>query len=298
VPAKTKAGEVTVKRIGTALTYRFVQDKTGWRVFVSVAVPPIKIETQALLGAIGVDTNADHLAIAETDRFGNLIRAVRFDLPLYGKATQQAKAMIGDACVSLASLAKAAGKPVVIETLDFTRKKAELGGVAPRQARMLSSFTSNKIASGIDAACFRAGVEVIKINPVYTSVIGAVNHAQVKGISIHMGAAFAIARRGLGLSEQPAVRTVHAPNRSGGHVTFALPVRNRAKHVWTQWSAIRTRLKAAHVAHYRSDAANAPPAPLRPSNPASCATRSSTVRSRGANRQEHCSPDVQADVPW
>jgi len=104
----------------------------------------------------------------------------------------------------------------------------------------------------LKAAAFRVGVTVIEVNPAYTSVIGAVNYAQQKGISVLMGAAFAIARRGLGLSERPTVREANAPLRSGGHVTFALPVRNRAKHVWSFWSNVRTRLKAAHVAHYRS----------------------------------------------
>jgi hypothetical protein len=52
------------------------------------------------------------------------------------------------------------------------------------------------------AACFRAGVEVVKVvkvvkvNPAYTSAIGAVNYARSKGISTHPGAAYAIARRG------------------------------------------------------------------------------------------------------
>lgn len=296
--AMTQAGKPIVKRIGTALSYRFVRDAKGWRVFVSVAVPQIRVETQASLGAFGMDTNADHLAVAETDRFGNLINTWRIDLPLYGKTTEQAKALIGDACAKTARMASAAGKPVVIEKLDFAKKKAQLRGTDPRQARMLSSFNCNKIASGIESACFRAGVGVIEVNPAYTSVIGAVNHARIRGISVHMGAAFAIARRGLGLSEAPTVRTVLAPVRNGGHVTFALPVRNRAKHVWTQWAAIRTTLKAAHVAHYRSGRSKEMPAPLSPEMRALGACWYSTAQSRGANRQEHCSPDVLADVPW
>ena len=298
VQTTTKDGKEIVKRTGAALSDRFVRDEKGWRVLVSVAAPAIEIKTNAALGAVGVDVNADHLAVAETDRFGNLAGVTRIDLPLYGKNPDQAKALIGDACVEIAKLASQAGKPVVIEKLNFAKKKAELAETQPRQARILSSFSSNKIASGIDSACFRAGVELIEVNPAYTSVIGAVNHAQIRGISVHLGAAFAIARRGLGLSETLAVRKALAPIRNGGHVTFDLPVRNRSKHVWTQWSAVRTKLKAAHVAHYRSDDAQAPPAPLRQLNPALGASRYSAAEFRSANRQEHCSPDVEADIPW
>ncbi len=297
VPAFTRSGKPTVKRIGSAMSYRFLRDAKGWRVFVSVEVQPAVKTSHAELGAIGIDINADHLALAETDRFGNLMHAQRIDLPLRGKTADQAKALIGNACAAIADLARVAGKPVVIETLNFQKKKAELEAVDPKTARMLSSFACNKVISGVKAACFRAGVEVIEVNPAYTSVIGVVNHAQQKGISVHQGAAHAIARRGLGLSERPAVRSGVVPTRNGGHVTFALPARNRAKPVWSFWSTVRTRLKAAHAAHIRSGAPKDPPAPLRPSNPASCSTWISTAQLRGANRQQHCSADVLGDVP-
>jgi hypothetical protein len=95
------------------------------------------------------------------------------------------------------------------------------------------------------AASFRAGIEVIEVNPAYTSTIGAVNHAPQRGISVHQGAAMAIARRGLGFSEHPSVRVAIAPTRSGGHVTFDLPLRNRSKHVWSHWTDIRKTLSGA-----------------------------------------------------
>jgi len=242
IDTKTKAGKSTRKLVGRAISYRFVRDAKGWRVFASVEATPVKQTTQRSLGAIGVDTNADHLAVAETDRFGNLVKAMRVGLDLRGKSTERRKALIGDAAVAIAKQAKAGGKPLIIERLDFQKKKAELESVDPARARMISSFACSKVASSLKAAAFRAGVEVIEVNPAYTSVIGAVNHAQRRGISVHQGAAYAIARRGLGLSEAAAVRTALVPVRSGAHVTLTLPARNRVKHVWTQWSKIRTAL--------------------------------------------------------
>jgi len=163
----------------------------------------------------------------------------------------------------------------------------------------LSSFACNKVLSGLKAACFRAGIETIAVNPAYTSVVGAVNYAQVKGISVHQGAAIAIARRGLGFSEITAVRQAFAPRRDGGHVAFALPVRNRAKHVWSHWSRIRRSLKAAHVAHFRSGASKDPPAPLRDAFPVSSPTWKFTARSRDANRRQNCSAGVVDDaIPY
>ncbi|MBK7000075.1 MAG: IS200/IS605 family accessory protein TnpB-related protein [Rhodoferax sp.] len=191
IHTQTKDGKPTVKRIGTALSYRFVRDDKGWRIFVSVEARPVKQVSRRELGAIGVDVNADHLAVAETDRFGNLIGTRRIGLITYGKTQDQTKALIGDAAVSLAAQAQTAGKPIVLEALNFQKKKAELETTHPKQARMISSFACNKVVSSIKAAAFRAGVEVIEVNPAYTSVIGAVNYAQAKGISVHQGAAYA-----------------------------------------------------------------------------------------------------------
>ena len=176
---------------------------------------------------------------------------LRIDTHTYGKSSDQAKAIIGDAAVKIVAMAATSGKPVVVENLNFAKKKAELEGARRAMARMLSSFACNQVIASIKAAAFRAGVQVIEVNPAYTSVIGAVNHAQKRGVSVHMGAAVAIARRGLGLSENPSVRAGLVPVRNGGHVTFELPVRNRSKHVWSYWAQIRKHQKAAHAAHYR-----------------------------------------------
>jgi hypothetical protein len=207
-------------------------------------------------------------------------------------------ALIGDAAVQVAALAKARGKPLALEKLDFQKKKAELEAVDPARARLLSSFVFSKMIAGLKAACLRAGVEVFEVKAAFTSVIGAVNHAQRWGISIHQGAACAVARRGLGLSEAPAVREAIVPVRNGGHVTFAVPVRNRAKHVWSQWSGIRSELKAALAAHWRSGQSRGSPAPLSPATRTLGATCLSTARSRGANRFQHCSGSVEDDVPF
>lgn len=298
IHTQTRDGKSTVKRIGTALSYRFVRDDKGWRVFVSVETRAVEQSTRKELGAIGIDVNADHLAVSEADRFGNLIDAQRIDLTLYGKTSDQTKALIGDVAVSIAAQAKAAGKPVVIEKLEFQKKKAELEAANPKQARLLSSLACRQVAAHLKAACYRSGVEVIEVNPAYTSVIGAVNHAQRHGISTHQGAALAIARRGLGFSERPLKRPAIVPVRNGGHVTFALPARNRAKHVWSYWASVRTKLKAAHAAHARSGEANAPPAPLLSATRAACSHRAFGAKFPDANRSQHCSESVLDDVPW
>ena len=244
-----------------------------------------------------MDINADHLATAEIDWFGNLVGTKKIDCVTYGKSTEQRKAVIGDAVKQVVDLAEATHKPVVIERLDFAKRKAEIEKESASYARLISAFAYSQTQQTLRAACCRAGVEVISINPAYTSTIGAVNFAARYGISVHQGAALAVARRGLGFSERPTVRIGIVPVGNGGHVTFPLPVRNRGKHVWTFWSGVRRKLRAAHAAHIRSGGLRAGPAPLR-QNPALGATWMLPAKFRQANRSQNCSADVIDDIPW
>jgi IS605 OrfB family transposase len=290
--------EKTIKRLtGTALSYRFIRVKKGWSVHVSVSVEAPKHISHRQLGAIGVDINADHLACAEIDRFGNVIKTKRIECFTYGLSSDQATAVIGDAIKIAADWAAKINKVIVIEKLDFSKKKAQLESEAAKDARALSSFSYSKINTMTHSACFRQGVEVIEVNPAYTSVIGAVNYAQKLGISTHLGAATAIARRGLGFSEISTVKRALVPVKNGDHVTFSLPVRNRKKHVWSYWVAVRRTLKAAHVAHFRSGKSKDNPAPLSQMQRTSGVYWNMSAESRHANRHWNCPGDVLDDIP-
>ncbi|WP_337134195.1 hypothetical protein, partial [Staphylococcus aureus] len=94
---------------------------------------------------IGVDVNPDHLAVAEVDRNGNLIAWWLIPLPLRGKTRGQRQAIILEACALVAELARERRLPVVIERLDFGRKRAELEGVGADRSRELSSFSYEQI---------------------------------------------------------------------------------------------------------------------------------------------------------
>ena len=124
-----------------SISYRFLRDKKGWRVFITTDMPKIGKVSVKALGAIGIDINGGCLAVSETDRFGNLIGSLVIPLVTYGKDSNQARAIIGEAVKEVVSIAKKAMKPVVIEKLDFSKKKAALENEDPKQARMISSLS-------------------------------------------------------------------------------------------------------------------------------------------------------------
>jgi hypothetical protein len=124
-----------------SISYRFLRDEKGWRVFVTTNLLQIEVVSVKASGATGIDINAGCLAAAETDRYGNLVGSRVIPLVTYGKESDQAKAIIGEAVKEVVAMAVAASKPIVIEKLDFAKKKAALENEDPEHARMLSSFS-------------------------------------------------------------------------------------------------------------------------------------------------------------
>ena len=237
--------------LGQAISYRFKRDRKGWRVFVSNQMMDVPVVTDQRRGAIGVDLNADHLAVAETDASGNYLNAFSVPLVTYGKSQHQAEAIIGDAVARVVSYAQGSvGKPIVIEKLDFRQKKATLEGESHRYSRMLSSFSYGKIKAYFLSRGYREGVEVHQVNPAFSSVIGRVKFMERYGLSVHQAAALVLARRLLGCSERIPSQRV-CPVGNGVQVAFTVPARKRVKHVWTYWGAISGQLRPALAAQHR-----------------------------------------------
>ena len=222
----------------------------------------VSVVTDKSRAAVGVDLNADRLAVCETDASGNYVHAFSVSLVAYGKSKHQAEAVIGDAVASVVAYAREVGKPIVIEKLDFRQKKAVLEGESGRYSRMLSSFCYGKVKAFLLSRGYREGVEVFEVNPTYSSVIGRVKYMERYGLSVHQAAALALARRLLGCSERIPRRWVCLVG-NGVQVAFCVPVRKRVKHVWTYWGAVLGQLRPALAAQHRLGKANPVRAPVR-----------------------------------
>jgi IS605 OrfB family transposase len=145
-----------------AISYRFKKGEKGWRVFVSISLPEVKRIADRRLGVSGVDSNKDHLAVTETDRFGNLIAFWTIPCCTYGTSSDRSKGIVSEAVKALLTIASDRKKPMVIEELDFRKKKAALDKENKRYARMLSSFAFRLILTVIAARAFDAGIEVLE----------------------------------------------------------------------------------------------------------------------------------------
>ena len=111
-------------------------------------------------------------------------------------------------------------------------------------------FAYGKIKAYFLSRGYRQGVEVIQVNPAFSSVIGRVKFMERYGLTVHQAAALVLARRLLGCSERIPRRWV-APIGNGRRVAFTVPVRKRVKHVWTYWGAVSRQLRPVLAAQYR-----------------------------------------------
>lgn len=235
-----------------ALCYRFKRDQKGWRVFVSTSLPKPEACSKEENGAIGIDINSDHIAYVETDRFGNPISKQVITWVSYGKTKNQLKALTSEVCKTIVDLAKKSQKPIVIEALDFQKKKNSLKENKTSFARLLSSFAYGLFFHCLTARAFKSGIALHRVNPAFTSIIGRVKYATRYGLSGHLAAALCIARRHQKFSEAPRSSHGIISDGKGGHVAFVLPDRNRIKHVWHFWSQVKKKLKTALAAHFRA----------------------------------------------
>ena len=214
----------TSPHLGKAIHYRFVKDEKSWRVFISIEQTRPKIISKKGFGEIGIDINAAHLALVETDRFGNVIKKKTIPCSTYGKSKNARKDLIHRATKQVVEYAVQVQKPIVLEELNFQKKKQSLKG--SRYSRMLSSFAYHQIFESFESQCFKNGIELSTVNPAFSTIIGEVKFKSRYGLSSHHSAAMVIARRKNHFSEEPPTNLW-----KNFESAFSLPVRNREKHV-------------------------------------------------------------------
>ncbi|WP_243146617.1 IS200/IS605 family accessory protein TnpB-related protein [Scytonema sp. UIC 10036] len=109
--------------------------------------------------------------------------------------------IIGKAVSEIVRIALKYGVPIVIEDLDFAQKKASMKEKSAKYARMLSNMAYSQFTQMIESKCFKSGIELIKVDAAYTSVIGVTKYMARLGLNSGCAAALVIARRGQNRTE-------------------------------------------------------------------------------------------------
>ena len=237
---------------GTALTWRFIRGAGGtWRVSFTTDVAVPALRSHRLLGAIGVDVNSGFITVAETDRFGNILSSRKIAVPETGRSAGQRAAARGEAVKDVIAQCLRTGKPLVLEKLDFQAKKRDLRVRNPNARRKLSALGYRALHDLFSARALDSGIEVLTINPAYTSTQGLVRYAARRGWSSHQAAAGVIARRGLDMKEQAPVAGMLRMPVGGAFVEFAVPEEIVKSKGLLRWRVVHRHVQEAIASHYQ-----------------------------------------------
>lgn len=209
------------------------------------------LKTHEKYGVIGVDINPDHLDIVETDYKGNYLKGWSVSLALENKSTKQRKTILSQATKDIVNYALLKGKSIVLENLDFTKKKKALKDNDNKAyARMLTAFAYSKIKEYFANQCWKMGVNLLFIDPAFTSFLGNIKYGfklRKSQTTVHTPAAYIIARRGQGFNERipQCIIKIKKVTRQGEEILTGerIPLRKMVFSI----SSVKSRAKLVNI---------------------------------------------------
>jgi transposase, IS605 OrfB family, central region len=170
-------------------------------VFFEIPTPEVKYTKDN--GVIAIDTNASpiHLAIAEVSKTGELLSYQTISLHYFLGLSQNSKDnQEWILAHKIADLAIEKGKAIAIENLKKLKKGMRGDGKA-KLRKILHNWNAKKLLQKIKRVARLKGVEVVEVNPAYTSVIGMLKYAPQLSIDKDVAGAYVIGRMALGFKE-------------------------------------------------------------------------------------------------
>jgi IS605 OrfB family transposase len=170
---------------------------------VSFEIPTPKVKYTKENGVLAIDTNASpiHLAIAEVSKTGELVSYQTISLHHFIGLSQNSKDhqewILANQIVDLA-IQK--GKAIAVENLKKLKKGVRGNGKAELRKR-IHHWNAKKFLQKLKRVAMLKGVEVIEVNPAYTSIIGMLKYAPQLNIDKDIAGAYVIGRRALGFRE-------------------------------------------------------------------------------------------------
>ncbi|WP_445176214.1 hypothetical protein [Microcoleus sp.] len=224
-----------------AKTWHFYRKNGKWIAAVQFTPNPVKqVSRERMYGCIGIDMNPGSIGWAYVDSEGNLKAKGQIPLQM-GLPSGKQQAQVVEACLQLAIVSQTFECPVVCEELDFSTKKQSLGEKGRKYARMLSGWAYSEFYKQLSSILSNCGIELIAVNPAYSSIIGLVKYLRMYGLASDESAAMVIARRAMKLSEKiPRSLTAYSEV-------------NSEKYVWSEWSQLNKKIKHSAMISRRCD---------------------------------------------
>jgi IS605 OrfB family transposase len=170
---------------------------------LSFELPTPKVKYTKENGVIAIDANASpiHLAISEVSKTGELVSYQTISLHnLLGLSQNSKDHQEWILAHQIVDLAIQKGKAIAVENLKKLKRGMRGDGKAELRKR-LHQWNAKKFMQKLKRVAMIKGVEVIEVNPAYTSVIGMLKYAPQLNIDKDVAGAYVIGRKALGFKE-------------------------------------------------------------------------------------------------
>mgnify|MGYP000870016987 FL=1 len=228
--------ELFLNHLQTGEAYQVEMIKKNGKYYCHITFELPKTETiyTGHNGIIGIDTNPNGFALTMIDNKGNYMwhTYLKQHELLYVKGNCREN-LCGELVKQVTSIAKTYGCGIVIENLKFKNDK----DVNSKFARIKNNFIYSKLLTMLESACYREGIELIKVHPAYTSKIGLYKYCHQFGMVVHNGAAMVIARRSYKFKERVPQILIDK------YVDKKYKDKFNYYHEWKKWSMIDKNIK-------------------------------------------------------
>ena len=223
---------------GIAICFRISHKQSFGRFYYQISAmfdiePTINyINYDKSTGIIAIDFNSEHLDMTELDGKGNLIHYKTFPYEISNKSYIN-EITLFKIIDEIAQYANSKHKILAIEDLDFNKLKSKLNTDNQHQKglnRCIHSLPHEKYTAYAKYMKIKYHIDVIPVNPAFTSIIGELKYADKMKLNSHIAASYVIGRRALGFKDFPLSSQYNLLNVQNPDKIY--------KSNWAMWSAL------------------------------------------------------------
>ena len=182
------------------LSYKIINRNGRYYLYCTFEIGVSDFITRSEHGTIGLDFNKGFVTLAETNKYGHLVRTQ--NLPYHFKSGDKTKTDLQGVANHVVKLSLQTGKDVCIEDLDFKMKKSKTESKQSKKYNeMLHSLAYRQFSDVVESVTYRNRVNIIKVDPAWTSWLAKQKYCPDMKLNVHVGASYVIARRGQGYKD-------------------------------------------------------------------------------------------------
>ena len=182
------------------LSYKIIKRNGRYYLYCTFEIQVDEFITRSNYGTIGLDFNKGFVTLAETNKYGHLVRTQT--LPYRFKSGDKTKTDLQGVANHVVKLSLQTGKDVCIEDLDFKIKKSKTESKQSKKYNeMIHLLAYREFSDIVESVTYRNRVNLIKVNPAWTSWLAKQKYCPPMKLNVHVGASYVIARRGQGFKD-------------------------------------------------------------------------------------------------